>query len=110
MMNADQIKRILTQRRPKGENGFTLVELIIVITIILILLSIAAPMYRDSITRARESVLRDDLFTMRSVIDEYTLDRQEAPASLQDLVDHGYLRQIPPDPFTNSNSTWAEVR
>src|SRR5690242_18851699 len=90
------INQILKQRRPEGEAGFTLIELMIVITIILILLSIAAPIYRNSITRARESVLRDDLFTMRSVIDEYTLDKQEAPASLQDLVEKGYLRQIPP--------------
>jgi len=90
--------------------GFTLIELIIVITIVLILISIAAPMYRNSITRSKEAVLRDDLFTMRSLIDEYTLDKQSAPQSLQDLVDGGYLRQIPPDPFTGANNTWVEVR
>lgn len=90
--------------------GFTLIELMIVVTIVLILVSIAAPIYRNSIIRAKESVLRDDLFTMRSLIDEYTLDHQEAPQSLQELVDRGYLRQIPPDPFTSSSSTWVEVR
>jgi general secretion pathway protein G len=92
-----------------SEAGFTLIELIIVVTIILILVSLAAPIYRNSLIRSREAVLRDDLFTMRSLIDEYTLDRQEAPQSLQDLVDHGYLRQIPPDPFTGASDTWVEV-
>jgi len=98
-------------RRPRrrGEPGFTLIELIIVITIIMILVSIAAPMYRTSIIRSKEAVLHDDLFTLRSLIDEYTLDHQEAPQSLQDLVGKGYLRQIPQDPFTQSSSTWVEV-
>jgi general secretion pathway protein G len=96
-------------RRPGGR-GFTLIELIVVITIILILVSLAAPIYRSSIIRSKEAVLHDDLFTMRSLIDEYTLDRQESPQALQDLVDHGYIRQIPVDPFTNSNQTWVEVR
>ena len=93
-----------------GERGFTLIELIVVVTIILILVSLAAPIYRTSIIRSKEAVLHDDLFTMRSLIDQYTLDRQEAPQSLQDLVDKGYLRQIPVDPFTNSSQTWVEVR
>ena len=79
-------------------------------SIILILVSIAAPIYRSSIIRSKEAVLRDDLFTMRSLIDEYTLDRQEAPQALQDLADHGYIRAMPVDPFTNSNQTWVEVR
>lgn len=96
--------------RMRSAAGFTLIELMIVVTIILILISIAAPRYRESIIRAKEAVLRDDLFTLRSLIDEYTLDRHEAPQSLQDLVDRGYLRQIPADPFTNSNTTWVEVR
>lgn len=81
----------------------------IVIVIILILVSVAAPIYRNSIVRSKEAVLRDDLFTMRSLIDEYTLDRQEAPQSLQDLVDHGYLRLIPSDPFTGASDSWVEV-
>ena len=94
--------------RPR-ETGFTLIELIIVISIILILVSIAAPMYRNSIVRSKEAVLRDDLFTLRSLIDEFTLDKQAAPSSLQDLVDKGYLRQLPPDPFTGTAKTWIEV-
>ena len=102
-------RKVAGARRP-GERGFTLIELIVVITIILILVSLAAPIYRRSIIRSKEAVLHDDLFTMRSLIDEYTLDRQEAPQALQDLVDHGYIRQIPIDPFTSSNQTWIEVR
>jgi general secretion pathway protein G len=80
----------------------------IVMTIILILISIAAPMYRTSIIRSKEAVLRDDLFTLRSLIDQYTLDKQEAPQALHDLVDAGYLRQLPVDPFTSSSDTWVE--
>ncbi len=79
----------------------------IVISIILILVSIAAPIYSSSITRAREAVLKDDLFTMRSVISQYTLDKQRAPQSLDDLVQAGYLKQIPVDPMTNARDTWT---
>jgi len=86
--------------------GFTLIELMIVISIILILVSISIPIYTNSLIHAREAVLRDDLFTMRSCIDQYTLDKQKAPQSLQDLVSAGYLHSIPKDPFTNSSDTW----
>jgi general secretion pathway protein G len=105
-MIAAGYKRI--QRRAARMGGFTLIELMIVMTIILILISIAAPMYRTSLIRSREAVLRDDLFTLRSVIDQYTLDKQEAPQELSDLVDAGYLRELPVDPFTGSNETWVE--
>jgi general secretion pathway protein G len=86
----------------RKQRGFTLIELMIVMSIIVILLGIAIPNYRNSIVRARESVLRDDLFTMRSVIDQYTLDKQKAPQSLDDLVSAGYLKTIPKDPMTNT--------
>ncbi len=90
-------------------SGFTLLELMIVLTLILIMASMAAPTYHVAVVRAREAVLRDDLFTMRKMIDEYTLDKQKPPSSLQDLVDAGYLRGgIPVDPFTGSNTTWRE--
>ncbi len=92
------------------QHGFTLIELMIVISIILILVSIAVPIYSQSIIRAREAVLRDDLFTMRSVIDQFTLDKQRAPQSLQDLVEAGYLKDIPVDPFTNSRDSWQVVQ
>jgi general secretion pathway protein G len=79
----------------------------IVITLILILASFAMPTYRVSVIRAKEAVLRDDLFTLRKVIDQYTIDKQAPPSSLDDLVDAGYLRGgVPVDPFTGSNQTW----
>jgi general secretion pathway protein G len=86
--------------------GFTLIELMIVMAIISILIAIAVPIYQKSILRARESVLRNNLFTLRNMIDEYTVDKQHAPQSLDDLVSEGYLRQIPIDPITGSNQTW----
>jgi general secretion pathway protein G len=89
-------------------SGFTLIELMIVMTIIVILISMVTPTYQASIIRSREAVLRDTLFTLRSLIDQYTLDKQEAPQTLQDLVDAGYLRQLPVDPFTRSSETWVE--
>ena len=90
--------------------GFTLIELMIVISMILILISVAIPIYTQSITRAREAVLRQNLFTMRSVIDQYSMDKQKAPQSLDDLVQAGYLKQIPTDPMTNSKDTWQTVQ
>jgi len=92
-------------RRSRNSRGFTLIELMIVVSILLILLSIAVPQYRSSVKRARESVLRQDLFTMRSVISQYTLDKQKMPQSGDDLVQAGYLKQIPTDPIT-SQSNW----
>jgi general secretion pathway protein G len=96
------------QRRTR-QLGFTLIELMVVISIIVILMSVAIPRYQASILRARETVLRDDLYTMRTVIDQYTLDKQKAPQSLQDLVDSGYLKTLPMDPFTNSRDSWVPV-
>jgi general secretion pathway protein G len=81
----------------------------VVITIIVILLSLAIPNYQKTILHAQETVLRDDLYTLRSLIDQYTLDKQKAPQSLQDLVDAGYLKQLPKDPFTNSRESWVPV-
>jgi general secretion pathway protein G len=86
--------------------GFTFVELMVVITIIVILVTMAIPMYQKSITRAKESVLKNNLFTLRTVIDNYTYDKEKAPQSLQDLVSEGYLREIPMDPITGSNQSW----
>ena len=83
--------------------GFTLIELIIVIAIISILASIAAMNYQHSVWRAREAVLRNDLFALRSSIDQYTLDKQKAPQSLQDLAAAGYIKTVPKDPITNSD-------
>ena len=90
------------------EGGFTLVELMIVISIIAILLAIAVPRYTQSLVRARESVLKQDLFSLRSSIDQYTLDKEKAPQSLDELVSSGYLRVIPKDPITNAPD-WVPV-
>jgi general secretion pathway protein G len=95
--------------RRARQRGFTLIELMVVISIIVILMSVAIPRYQASILRARETVLRDDLYTLRSVIDQYTLDKQKAPQSLQEVVDAGYLKQLPKDPFTSSRDTWVPV-
>ena len=81
----------------------------IVMAIVVILVSISIPYYQKSILRAKESVLRNNLFTIRTVLDEYTYDKQKAPQSLQDLVGEGYLREIPRDPITGSNSAWKTV-
>jgi general secretion pathway protein G len=91
------------------QRGFTLIELMVVISIIIILLSLAMPRYQKTILHAQETALRDDLHTLRSVIDQYTLDKQKAPQSLQDLVTEGYLHQLPVDPFTRSRESWVPV-
>jgi general secretion pathway protein G len=96
-------------RRHALAAGFTLIELMIVMAIISILLAIAIPVYQKSIQRSKESVLRHNLFTLRTMIDEYTIDKQHAPETLDDLVTDGYLRQVPQDPMTGSNSTWKSV-
>ena len=95
--------------RPRWRRGFTLIELMVVMAIISVLLAIALPIYQKSIVRAKESVLRNNLFTLRSMIDEYTIDKQKAPESLQDLVSQGYLRQVPQDPITGSDQTWKLI-
>jgi general secretion pathway protein G len=92
--------------RRRGEGGFTLVELMIVMTIIGILASIAIPSYIRAVQKAKEATLREDLHTMRTAIDSYTVDKEKAPQSLDDLVQAGYLKSIPNDPMTTRNDTW----
>ena|SRR5207302_1690595 len=96
-------------RGDTSERGFTLIELMIVISIMLILMAIALPMYNQSILRAREAVLRQDLFTLRQVIDQYTLDKQKAPQALDDILQAGYLKRIPADPMTGQPN-WEVVQ
>ena len=98
---------IPSRKISRGSRGFTLIELMIVVSVLLILISIAIPQYTASVKRARESVLRQDLFTMRSVISQYTLDKQKMPQSADDLLQAGYLKQIPIDPVTKqADWTW----
>ena len=87
--------------RSSRESGFTLLEMMIVMIIMGILLSIALPIYNQALVRSREAVLRNDLFEMRKLISQYTLDKQKAPQSLDDLVSGGYIKAIPKDPMTN---------
>jgi general secretion pathway protein G len=86
--------------------GFTLIELLVVMTIAVILASVGMTLYGTSVTWAREAALTEDLFQMRKAIDEYYADKQKYPASLEALVSEKYLREIKPDPFTNSADTW----
>lgn len=92
------------------ERGFTLIELVIVMTIISLLAAIAVPMYVQSVRNAREAVLKEDLRTLRSAIDSYTVDKQKAPQSLDDLVQAGYLKSMPVDPFTHRSDTWIPAQ
>ena len=90
-------------------SGFTLLELMIVISIIIILAAVALPQYQKTIMHARETVLRDDLFRMRSLIDQYSADKGKLPQSLDDLVSAGYVREIPTDPITEQKDWNIEV-
>jgi general secretion pathway protein G len=95
------------RRTGKHEAGFTLMELIIVMSIISILAALAVPRFTAAIKSAKEAVLREDLRVLRTAIDSYTMDKQKAPQSLDDLVQDGYLRSIPEDPMTKSADTWV---
>jgi general secretion pathway protein G len=101
----------MVARRLKAgrDSGFTLLEMMIVIIIMAILISIALPIYNQSMVRAREAVLRNDLFELRKLISQYTLDKQKAPQSLDDLVSGGYIKVIPKDPMTNE-ANWEVVQ
>jgi len=89
------------------ENGFTLVELMVVMLIIGVLAAIAIPSYISSVKNAKEAVLKEDLHVLRNAIDSYTMDKEKAPQSLDDLVQSGYLKAIPKDPMTHSSETWV---
>jgi general secretion pathway protein G len=96
-------------RKLTRQRGFTLIELLIVLTLITILATMGMTQYRSSVTYAREATLKEDLFRMRDAIDQYYADKNKYPTTLEELVSDGYLRKIPEDPFTKSNSTWVPV-
>ncbi|MCI0526010.1 MAG: prepilin-type N-terminal cleavage/methylation domain-containing protein [Nitrospira sp.] len=93
----------------RSSSGFTLIELLVVMSIMGILLTIAQPSYKQATIKAREAALKSNLSTFRDVIDQYYADQGGYPQSLTDLSEKGYLRQLPTDPFTRSNSTWIEI-
>lgn len=97
------------ESRAAARSGYTLIELIIVMAIISILMAVAVPLYQKSLLSTKESLLKNNLFTLRTVIDEYTFDKEKAPQTLQDLVDQGYLRAVPVDPITGSDQTWKLI-
>lgn len=99
----------MRKKAQRGQGGFTIIEMIIVIFMIMILMSIAIPRYQQSIVRAKESALRQDLYHLRNAIDAYTQDKQKAPQAMEDLVTAGYFRELPKDPFTNSSQTWQPI-
>ena len=99
----------MARRTRSGNRGFTIIELMIVMAIVATLVAIAAPIYQKTIIRSKETVLKQNLFSIRICIDEYTYDKGKAPQSLQDLVTEGYLKQIPMDPMTGTNQTWRII-
>jgi general secretion pathway protein G len=101
-----QITRSLNHRT---EAGFTMIELLVVLALIVILASMGMAQYRTSIVHAKESVLHEDLFRMRDAIDQYYADKNQWPSTLDALVSEGYLRKLPEDPFTKSSTTWQTV-
>jgi general secretion pathway protein G len=90
----------------RRDEGFTLIELMVVMVLIITLASIGLTVYGNSITRAKEATLKEDLFRMRDAIDQYYADKNKYPASLESLVEDKYMRAVPVDPFTNSAETW----
>jgi len=92
-----------------GERGFTLIELLVVASILVVLAGIGLVQYKNAVTRSRESVLKTDLFNLRDAIDQYYADKAQYPGTLDEIVSAGYMRRVPDDPFTMSNSTWQTV-
>ena len=105
-MTSDERKHEASRSSLHGSRGFSLLEMMAVISLILILAAFSMPIYRTVVVHAREATLRDDLFTLRSQIDRFTHDNERGPESLEELVEKGYMGSVPIDPFTGSNETW----
>ena len=95
------------RRMKRQDDGFTLLELMVVMAIISVLATLAIPSFIQALKSAREAVLKEDLHVMRAAIDSYTMDKQKATQSLDDLIQDGYLKGIPEDPMTRSRDTWV---
>lgn len=96
-------------RKHSASRGFTLIELIVVFALIGILVGLGLPQYKTAVQRGREAVLKENLFIMRKLLDQYYQDKGHYPASLRTLVEDGYLRSIPVDPITQSADTWIAI-
>jgi general secretion pathway protein G len=97
-------------RRRARTAGFTMIELLVVVSLVIILAGIGMAQYKSGVIRAQEAVLKEDLFRLRDVIDQFYADKQKYPQSLEELVEGGYLRAIPKDPFTGSADTWQPIQ
>jgi general secretion pathway protein G len=103
------VLRTLSRRSWRESGGWTLIELMVVLSLMVLLAGLALTNYRNAVIRAQEAVLKENLFRMRDSIDQYYADRGKYPTSLEDLAADGYLRRVPEDPFTNSSDTWETV-
>jgi general secretion pathway protein G len=110
MVSIPPTRTIPTPAARPSERGFTLLELMIVMVVIGLLAAIAIPAYTTNIRHAREAVLKEDLHILRQGIDSYTVDKQKAPQSLDDLVQSGYVKTMPIDPFTHRSDTWMPAQ
>ena len=99
----------MTGNHLRSPRGYTLIELMVVMTLIVVFAAMAMAQYRTSITRSKEAVLKEDLFQLRDAIDQYYADKNQYPPALEDLASSGYIRKVPEDPFTNSASSWQAV-
>lgn len=97
------------RQRDGRSSGFTLIELLVVVSLVVILAGIGMAQYGNAVTRSKEAVLSEDLFRLRDLIDQYYVDKQQRPQSLEALVTEGYLRALPKDPFTGSADTWQII-